>query len=252
MSKKQGGAKAKSESELIDEVLEEIVDAETNEDKADEPDLEIAEIEVEAEAKDDANDEEKTVEDPLEELQKKLKKAQKKADENWDKALRIQAEMENLKRRTQKDLENAHKYGLEKFAKELLSVIDSLELGIHASTSDNPEVVALREGSELTIKQFESVFAKFNIEAIDPTGKTFNPELHQAMTMQPSADVEPNTVINVFQKGYVLNGRLIRPAMVVVSQAVKSSEKPVEVESDEQKVASINTEDDSINLDEQT
>ena len=147
--------------------------------------------------------------------------------------------MENLKRRTQKDLENAHKYGLEKFAKELLSVIDSLELGIQASTSDNPEVIALKQGSELTIKQFESVFAKFNIEAIDPVGQAFNPELHQAMTMQPSADVEPNTVLNVFQKGYILNGRLIRPAMVVVSQAVKpveSSDKP---------------EDDSINLDEQ-
>lgn len=148
--------------------------------------------------------------------------------------------MENLKRRTQKDLESAHKYGLEKFAKELLVVIDSLELGIQASTSDAPEVVSLREGSELTIKQFESVFAKFNIEAIDPLGQPFNPELHQAMTMQPSADVDPNTVLNVFQKGYSLNGRLIRPAMVVVSQAVKVSE-PVEDK----------PEDDSTNLDEQ-
>ena len=250
MSKKQGEAKAKSDSKLIDEVLEQVADAETNEGKADEPELDTAEIEAEVEA-DDANVEAQTEEVLLEQLQKQLKQVQKKADENWDTALRVQAEMENLKKRTLKDLENAHKYGLEKFAKELLSVIDSLELGIHASTSDNQEVVALREGSELTIKQFESVFAKFNIEAIDPTGKTFNPELHQAMTMQPSADVEPNTVINVFQKGYILNGRLIRPAMVVVSQAVKPSEKPIEAEPDKPKDASINSEGDSINLDEQ-
>ncbi len=237
MSNKQSGTEEKSDSELIDEVLEQADENEISEAEefgADET-LEVENVESEVEVEQDDQVEEVS----LEQLHKQLKQAEKKAEENWDKALRVQAEMENLKRRTQKDLENAHKYGLEKFAKELLSVIDSLELGIQASTSDNPEVVALKQGSELTIKQFESVFAKFNIEAIDPVGQAFNPELHQAMTMQPSADVEPNTVLNVFQKGYILNGRLIRPAMVVVSQAVKpveSSDKP---------------EDDSINLDEQ-
>ena len=227
MSNEQGASDAKSDSELIDEVLEQANDNGENKNENSEQD----ELQIEAES-DEAEVNEDAEEISVELLQKQLKQAEKKAEENWDKAVRTLAEMENLKRRTQKDLENAHKYGLEKFSKELLSVIDSLELGIQASTSDNPEVVALREGSELTIKQFESVFAKFNIEALDPTGQTFNPELHQAMTMQPSADVEPNTVLNVFQKGYVLNGRLIRPAMVVVSQAVK----PV---------------GDSINLDEQ-
>ncbi len=239
MSNKQGGTEEKSDSELIDEVLEQAGENEAIKNEAEESEVEVA-VEVESvEPETQVEIDEQVEEVSLELLQKQLKQAEKKAEENWDKALRIQAEMENLKRRTQKDLENAHKYGLEKFAKELLSVIDSLELGIQASTSDNPEVVALKQGSELTIKQFESVFAKFNIEAIDPVGQAFNPELHQAMTMQPSADVEPNTVLNVFQKGYILNGRLIRPAMVVVSQAVKpveSSDKP---------------EDDSINLDEQ-
>jgi len=233
MKNEQEASDAKSDSELIDEVLEQVGESEANEKQVDEPALDGAEADVEN------VDEQKTEEVSLEELQKQLKQAQKKAEQNWDKAVRSQAEMENLKRRTQKDLENAHKYGLEKFAKELLSVIDSLELGIQASTSDLPEVVALKEGSELTIKQFETVFAKFNIEALEPIGQAFNPELHQAMTMQPSADVEPNTVINVFQKGYILNGRLIRPAMVVVSQAAKpvdDSDKP---------------EADSINLDEQ-
>jgi len=152
-------------------------------------------------------------------LQQQLAVSEKKATENLDKALRVQAEMENLKRRTQKDLDGAHKFGLEKIAKELLGVVDSLELGIQAATSDIPEVLSLKEGAELTVKQFEAVFAKFNIAAIDPMGEAFNPEFHQAMSMVPAGDAAPNTVINVFQKGYVLNGRLIRPAMVVVTQA---------------------------------
>ncbi|MGR9045692.1 MAG: nucleotide exchange factor GrpE [Gammaproteobacteria bacterium] len=161
----------------------------------------------------------------IEDLTKKLEQAERKADENWDKALRMQAEMENLKKRIQKDLENAHKYALEGFVKELLPVIDSLELGLQAASGDSEQVQKFREGTELTLKQFESVFAKFNIEIIDPLGQPFNPELHQAMAMQPSADAEPNSVINVFQKGYVLNGRLIRPAMVVVA---KAEDKPSE------------------------
>ena len=160
-----------------------------------------------------------------EELQKQLEEVKQEAKENWDRALRFQAEMENLKRRTQKDLENAHKFGLEKFAKELLVVLDSLELGIQASTADNPEVVKLREGSELTIKQFEAVFSKFNIEKIDPLGQPFNPEQHQAMSTQASAEYEPNSVMIVFQKGYMLSGRLLRPAMVVVAKAVEEAPK---------------------------
>jgi len=166
-----------------------------------------------------SNSEEQAGSEDVEQLKKQLSAAEKKAEEHWDKAVRATAEMENLRRRTQKDIENAHKYALEKFAKELLTVLDSLELGIQAASSDHPEVVKLREGSELTKKQLESVFSKFNIEVIDPLGQPFNPELHQAMSTQPSSDVEPNTVINVFQKGYLLNGRLIRPAMVVVSKA---------------------------------
>ena len=217
MSKDQGEtSEQQSESGVIDEVLEQA--SEDGEEFMAESDV-IAEGEVVAEG---GENQEPVEEDSIEDLKKQLKVAQKKAEENWDKAVRAKAETENLSRRMQKDLENAHKYGLEKFAKELLSVIDSLELGIQASTSEDPEVVAMKEGSELTIKQFEAVFAKFNIEALDPQGEVFNPELHQAMTMQPNADVEPNTVLNVFQKGYVLNGRLIRPAMVVVSQAAKS------------------------------
>lgn len=157
----------------------------------------------------------------LDELQQALVEAVQKGQENWDKAVRAQAEMENLKRRTQKDLEDAHKFALTGFAKELLPVLDSLVLGLQAATGDSEDVKKFREGSELTIKQFESVFAKFNIEIIDPLGQPFNAELHQAMAMQVVEGAAPNTVVNVFQKGYVLNGRLLRPAMVLVAKAAE-------------------------------
>jgi molecular chaperone GrpE len=155
----------------------------------------------------------------IDELKKELEEAKKEAQANWDKALRTQAEMENLKRRTQQDLEKAHKYALEGFAKELLAVLDSLSLGLHAATGDSEEVKKFREGSELTIKQFESAFAKFNIVTVDPIGLPFNAEHHQAMTVQVVEGAEPNTVVAVFQKGYTLNGRLLRPALVVVAKA---------------------------------
>lgn len=167
------------------------------------------------------------------ELQQALAQAEQKAQDNWDKAVRAQAEMENLKRRTQKDLEDAHKFALTGFAKELLPVLDSLALGLQAATGDSEEVKKFREGSELTIKQFESVFTKFKIETIDPIGQPFNAELHQAMAMQEVEGVEPNTVVNVFQKGYTLNGRLLRPAMVLVAKAPEK--KPTDTPSiDEQ------------------
>ena len=149
--------------------------------------------------------------------------AEQKAQENWDKAVRTMAEMENLKKRTQKDLEDAHKYALNSFAKELLPVLDSLELGLQAATGESEEVKKFREGSELTIKQFETVFAKFNVMTLDPMGQPFNAEQHQAVLMQETEGATPNTVVNVFQKGYTLNGRLLRPAMVVVA---KAPEKP--------------------------
>ena len=166
---------------------------------------------------------EETAPASIEALQQALEQAQQQAAANLEKALRTQAEMENLKKRVQKDLDDERKYGLSKFAKELLSVIDSLELGLQAINGDSPEVLKFKEGSELTVKQFEAVFAKFNIETIDPTGQPFNPELHQAMATQPSANHEAGTVITTFQKGYVINNRLLRPAMVVVAKAADTT-----------------------------
>jgi molecular chaperone GrpE len=158
----------------------------------------------------------------IEELKQELAAAEQKAQENWDKAVRTLAEMENLKKRTQKDLEDAHKYALNSFARELLSVLDSLELGLQAAVGESEEVKKFRVGSELTIKQFETVFAKFNVMTLDPIGQPFNAEQHQAVLVQEVEAAVPNTVVNVFQKGYMLNGRLLRPAMVVVAKAPQS------------------------------
>ncbi|EIC29806.1 nucleotide exchange factor GrpE [Methylomicrobium album] len=155
----------------------------------------------------------------VEQLQAKLDDAERKAQESRDKAVRTVAEMENLRKRTQRDIESARKYALENFAKALLPVMDSLVLGLQAATGDSPEVQKFREGTELTLKQLEAVFNKFNIETVDPLGQPFNAEQHQAMMMQEIEGAEPNTVVNVFQKGYTLNGRLLRPAMVVVAKA---------------------------------
>jgi molecular chaperone GrpE len=146
----------------------------------------------------------------VEELQQKLTTL-------GEQLLREQAEMQNVRRRAQRDVESAHKYALEKFASELLSVVDNLERAIDAIDADDESQKAVAEGLELTLKTFIDVLAKYNVEPVEPEGQPFDADLHQAVSTVPNNEVEPNTVINVFQKGYTLNGRLIRPAMVVVS-----------------------------------
>jgi molecular chaperone GrpE len=136
-----------------------------------------------------------------------------------DQVLRTQAEMQNLRRRVERDVENAHKFGLEKLVGELLPVVDNLERAIAAMDADAGDHGAITEGVTLTLKSFQDVLGRFKVEAVEPHGAPFDPELHQAMSMVPSPDVEPNTVIEVFQKGYTLHGRLVRPAMVVVAKA---------------------------------
>ncbi|WP_275096980.1 nucleotide exchange factor GrpE [Sedimenticola hydrogenitrophicus] len=154
-----------------------------------------------------------------EELTLLLEDARSKADEHWDQLVRTQAQMDNLRKRQERELENAHKYALERFVNELLPVRDSMEMGLAAANDENATIDHLREGTALTLKLFADVMEKFNVVRIDPEGQPFDPELHQAMGMQPRSDVPPNTVVVVVQKGYTLNGRLVRPAMVMVSQA---------------------------------
>lgn len=154
-------------------------------------------------------------------LKEELAAAKSEAAELRDQMLRVQADAQNIRRRAEGDVEKAHKFGQEKFSRELLSVLDNLERALAASTEDEA-TKALRDGVEMTLQGFTSTLAKFNVEAIDPQGETFNPEQHQAMAMQENADFPPNTVMAVMQKGYSLHGRLLRPAMVMVSKGAPS------------------------------
>jgi molecular chaperone GrpE len=140
-----------------------------------------------------------------------------------DQLLRLQAEAENVRRRAQRDVENAHKFALEKFCGELLPVIDSLEKAVEVARQggqgEGADVGAIAEGVELSLRMFLGVMAKAGIEQVNPVGEPFDPQRHEAMAMVPSPHAEPNSVLDVMQKGYLLNGRLVRAAMVVVSKA---------------------------------
>ncbi|MFQ2579989.1 nucleotide exchange factor GrpE [Aeromonas caviae] len=152
-------------------------------------------------------------------LEAQLEAAQQASLEERERAIRAVAEMENLRRRAAQDVEKAHKFALEKFAAELLPVLDNLERAIELADKENDTLKPMIEGVELTLKSMQSGVAKFGLVALDPTNQPFDPNAHQAMSMVPSADVAPNTVIAVMQKGYELNGRVIRPAMVMVSKS---------------------------------
>lgn len=195
LSEEQMEAAEEQVKKVVDEALEEAVEA-TEEDN-------LA----------DLSDEERKII----ELEKALEEAEAKAAENMDLALRTKAEADNIRRRAEKEVISARKYAIEKFAEELLAVVDSLEQGLQAK-AEHEESKAMKEGMELTLKLTLSTLNKFGVEQLDPIEEVFDPQLHEAMTMVPSPDHEKNTVIDVFQKGYSLNGRVIRPARVVVAQ----------------------------------
>jgi molecular chaperone GrpE len=166
----------------------------------------------------DKNVEQATTDEQSDDLQTQLEEAQQSAKDNWDKVLRAQAEMENLKRRNAKDLENAHKFALDGFVKALLEVKDSLTMGLKTANEEKATIEHIIEGLEMTDKVFLSTMEKFGVEVINPTDDAFNPEFHEAVTMVPMPDKESNSVLEVVQIGFTLNGRLVRPAMVVVVQ----------------------------------
>lgn len=161
---------------------------------------------------------EEVLEGLADEASDELVKAREEAQQYKEAALRAQAEAQNIRRRAEQDVEKAHKFALEKFAKSVITVADNLERAL-SSASEGSENDPMREGVELTYKDLVETLARFEVVAVDPQGEPFNPELHQAMTMVPNPNMEPNTVMDVVQKGYTLNGRLLRPAMVVVSSA---------------------------------
>lgn len=153
-------------------------------------------------------------------LEDQLTQAEQKAHEHWEKSVRALAELDNVRRRAERDVENAHRYGLEKFINALLPVIDSLEQALQLAEQETDS--AMREGLELTMKLFLDVLQKYDVKQLNPEGEVFDPTHHEAMSMQASDDCAPNTVLVVFQKGYMLNERVIRPARVIVSKGTSS------------------------------
>ena len=156
------------------------------------------------------------------ELAAELAKAQVTIKDYWDQIMRLNAEMENYRKRAQRDIENAHKYAVKSFVESLLPVADSMEMGLSAASAENANLDSIKEGIGMTLNLFQQTLEKNGIQPVDPQGQPFDPEQHQAMSMQESNEVEPNTVLAVMQKGYLLNDRLVRPAMVVVSSASSS------------------------------
>jgi molecular chaperone GrpE len=159
----------------------------------------------------------------IEALSAALDEARAAADQARDQALRAQAESENVRRRAQRDVENAHKFALERFASELLPVVDNLERAVDAARDQAGDgaAAAIADGVELSLKLFIDTLSRAELKQLDPIGEPFDPKFHQAVSMIESADTEPNSVLQVLQKGYTLNGRLVRPAMVIVSKAAK-------------------------------
>ena len=177
-----------------------------------------AELNEHAAEQDVQQDQEMSPEAEIALLSAELEAANQTIADQKDSVVRAAAEVDNVRRRAAQDVEKAHKFALEKFSNELLPVIDNLERAIEFADKENETLKPLLEGIDMTVSSFVSAVSKFGVEVVDPQGEAFNPEFHQAMSLQPSADVEPNTVLAVMQKGYTLNGRLLRPAMVMVSK----------------------------------
>jgi molecular chaperone GrpE len=152
------------------------------------------------------------------ELVQQLADSEQKATQTWEQMLRIQAERDNMVRRIERDVENAHKYALEKFVSELIPIVDSLELSLSSVAQPDKLAESVLEGVNLTLKMFYTAMEKFAIKQVNPVAEAFNPEFQQAISMQIDTKVAPGTVLSVLQKGYTLNERLIRPALVVVSK----------------------------------
>jgi molecular chaperone GrpE len=165
-----------------------------------------------ADAASEAND------DSDESIEAQLDKAQATIKDYWDQMIRLRAEIENNRKRAERDVANAHKYALKNFTENLIPVVDSMEMGQAAANAESASLESIREGTELTTNMLMQVLERSGVQQIDPTGEKFDPDRHQAISMVESAEVESNRVIEVMQKGYLLNDRLIRPAMVIVAK----------------------------------
>lgn len=178
---------------------------------------EVDELEEDSDVEDDVSKDTKALDNPsYEELEAQLTAVEQKSHEQWEQLIRAQAELDNVRRRADREVANAHRYSLEKFLEALLPIVDSLEQALQIAKDGQDE--SMREGIELTMKLFNDVLSKNDVHQIDPLGEVFNPQEHEAMSVQESKDCEADTVITVFQKGYKLHDRVIRPARVIVAK----------------------------------
>ena len=207
------GVEATRTDEAVGETATDVNEA-SNDEREDPNDDSVAETI----GTDDANPPAEQTKAPPDSRDEELVEARRRAEENLDRALRAQAELENVRRRMTRDVENAHKFALERFVSELLPVKDSLELGLAASAEKEASAAGIAEGIELTLRMLEQAMEKFGVRILDPAGEPFDPEFHQAMTMQESDTAESGAVLTVVQKGCLLNERLVRPAMVIVAK----------------------------------
>ncbi len=226
MAKEEKASAVPEQEGHLDETDQSVKESERNQTATESSDL------LQQEAKTQDQPTEVSPQDVAMELEKTLndlEQAKKLADENWDQFLRAKADLDNFRRRSERDLENSRKYGLEKFSAEMLPLKDSMEMGLTAVKEDNQDINKIQEGMELTLKMFNSLLEKHEIKELNPLGETFNPKFHEAMSMAESDEYEPNTIMFVFQKGYSLSDRLIRPAKVIVvksqEQAAKDADK---------------------------
>ncbi|QUJ68082.1 nucleotide exchange factor GrpE [Photobacterium sp. GJ3] len=183
---------------------------------------ESAEVEQAAESAEELTPEGLALE-RIEALEAALAESEAKVKDQQDSVLRARADVENMRRRSEQEIDKARKFALEKFAGELLPVIDNMERALEVADKSDETIKPMVEGVELTLKTMTDTVEKFGLKAINPLGEVFNPEFHQAMSMQESAEHAPNTVMMVLQKGYELNGRVVRPAMVMVAKAAPGS-----------------------------
>jgi molecular chaperone GrpE len=178
-------------------------------------DIENSDLNTEAQESNNSQLEELSAQEQLDKTKDTIKELEQSCDSFKDEALRAKAEMENIRRRAERDVANARKFGIEKFAKELLPVIDSIEQALKHEVKLE-EAVAMKEGIQLTSKMLIDILKNNGLEELDPQGEKFDPNIHEAMAMIPNPELEDNTVFEVFQKGYKLNGRVVRAAKVVV------------------------------------
>lgn len=187
--------------------------------KRSEEEIQQATIEVEKQEAEKTNDKTEEIDFLThDKCSAKLTAMEKKAEEYQQNYTRALAELKNMQTRTERDIANAHKYGIEKFANELLPVVDNLERTLEIKVEGNPLLINIHAGIELTLKSFIEALQKFGVTQLNPINETFNPQYHSAISVQENASVKPNTVLQVLQKGYLLKDRLLRPAMVIVAK----------------------------------